>query len=102
MNYDILKLTCIFPLSNMIIEICKSYDNIIFFEESYYYGGISQILGDILIQNNYHGNYQRVAPKSFISQASIPAQLEHMGLSESKMFEKIEQNFKRRGQIKCV
>ncbi len=86
---DLLKLTQIFPLPELVPELCCSYRNILFFEEAYYYGGISQLLGDTLMQKGYHGLYQRIAPKRFIPQATISAQLEQIGLSEAAMLRAI-------------
>ncbi|MDY2509823.1 MAG: 1-deoxy-D-xylulose-5-phosphate synthase [Ruminococcus callidus] len=86
---DLLKLTQIFPLPELVPELCCSYQHILFFEEAYYYGGISQLLGDTLLQKGYHGSYQRIAPKRFIPQATISSQLEQIGLSEAAMFRTI-------------
>ena len=86
---DLLKLTQIFPLPELVPELCCSYHNILFFEEAYYYGGISQLLGDTLMQKGYQGSYQRIAPKRFIPQATISAQLEQIGLSEAAMLQTI-------------
>lgn len=36
---DLLKLTQIFPLPELVPSICRSYQRILFFEEAYYYGG---------------------------------------------------------------
>ncbi|MDO4155993.1 MAG: 1-deoxy-D-xylulose-5-phosphate synthase [Oscillospiraceae bacterium] len=88
---DLLKLTQIFPLPELISELCCSYQHILFFEEAYYYGGISQLLGDILMQKGYHGAYQRIAPKQFIPQATISSQLEQIGLSEAAMLQTIRE-----------
>ena len=88
---DMLKLTRIFPMDQMIVSIAKSYAHIIFFEEAYYYGGISQQLGTLLLENGYQGTYQRIAPKTFIAQASMDAQFEQMGLSKNAMLKTIRQ-----------
>ncbi|MGN0593077.1 MAG: 1-deoxy-D-xylulose-5-phosphate synthase [Ruminococcus sp.] len=88
---DMLKLTRIFPMDQMIVSIAKSYAHIIFFEEAYYYGGISEQLGTLLLENGYQGTYQRIAPKTFIAQASMDAQFEQMGLSKNAMLKTIRQ-----------
>ena len=46
---DLLKLTRIFPLADGMIEIAMSYAHVVFLEEAYYYGGISQLFGDLLL-----------------------------------------------------
>lgn len=87
LHADLLKLTRIFPLSDAVVQIAASYRRVVFLEESHYYGGISEILGDALLQNGFTGSYRRVAPKSFILHASVPSQLAHIGLSEDAIYE---------------
>ena len=87
---DMLKLTRIFPVDEMIVSIAKSYKNIIFFEEAYYYGGISEQLGSLLMENGYQGRYVRIAPKSFIAQASMDSQFAQLGLSTDAMLKTIQ------------
>ena len=41
------------------------------------------------MQKGYQGSYQRIAPKRFIPQATISAQLEQIGLSEAAMLQTI-------------
>jgi deoxyxylulose-5-phosphate synthase len=71
--------------------LCCSYQKILFFEEAFYYGGISQMVGDCLLQHGYHGIYQRIAPKQFIPQATTASQLEQIGLSETAMLRTIRE-----------
>ncbi len=97
-----LKLTQIFPLPELVPSICRSYQRILFFEEAYYYGGISQLLGDLLLEMGYTGSYQRIAPKQFIPQASIAAQLDEIGLSEASMLKKIRQTVKQKEKEQSV
>ena len=92
---DLLKLTRIFPIQEAIVEIAKSYRHILFFEEAYYYGGISQLLGDQLLEQGYTGTYVRIAPKDFIRQAPMQVQLEQMGLSEEAMLKRILQEWEK-------
>ena len=99
---DLLKLTQIFPLPELVPSICRSYQRILFFEETYYYGGISQLLGDLLLEMGYTGSYQRIAPKQFIPQASIAAQLDEIGLSEAAMLKKIRQTVEQKEKEQSV
>ena len=87
---DMLKLTRIFPIDQMIVSIAKSYSNILFFEEAYYYGGISEQLGALLMESGYQGRYVRIAPKGFIAQASMNSQFEQLGLSADAMLRTIQ------------
>ncbi len=86
---DLLKLTRIFPIDAEIIKIASSYKRIIFFEEAFYNGGISQMLGSLLMERGCRSDYLRIAPNAFIVQASIPSQLEQMGLSADAMLRTI-------------
>lgn len=84
--FDMLKLTRIFPVADAVVHIASSYQRVVFLEEAYYYGGISQIFGDALMQSGYTGSYIRVAPKSYIYQASMEAQLDEMHLSQRQIY----------------
>lgn len=88
---DLLKLTRIFPLNDAVIDIAMTYRHVVFLEEAYYYGGISQIMGDQLMQRGYRGTYTRVAPKQYFPQASVASQLAAMGFSEQAIFERMQQ-----------
>ena len=89
MSCDILKLTRIFPIDKMIVDIAGSYKKIIFFEEAYDMGSISQQLGALLMENGYKGRYKRVTAKGFIRQASMASQFEKLGLSTEAMLRTI-------------
>ncbi len=86
---DMLKLTRIFPLDDAVITLALSYRHIVFLEESYYYGGISAILGDALMQKGFTGEYRRIAPKDYFPQATVESQLKKMGLSEDQIYDDI-------------
>lgn len=90
-NCDMLKLTRIFPIDKMIVTIAMSYKKIIFFEEAYDMGSISQQLGTLLMENGYRGSYKRITAKGFIKQASMNAQLENLGLSTEAMLRTIKE-----------
>lgn len=87
---DILKLTKIFPINEQIIPEAKKYKRIIFFEEGYKFGGISEIFGDILIESGYIGDYSRVASEGFIRQASAQSCLKKIGLDVKTMIEYVK------------
>ena len=91
---DLLKLTRIFPLAEGVVEIAMSYAHVVFLEEAYYYGGISQLLGDLLLERGFRGTYRRVAPKAYLPQASTDSQMETMGLSEHAIYQDMQQEAK--------
>ncbi len=82
---DMLKLTKILPMDKAIPEIAMTYKNVIFFEEAYDQGSISQQLGALLMEKGYKGSYTRVTAKGFIQQASMASQFEQLGLSTEAM-----------------
>ncbi len=83
---DLLKLTRIFPIADAVVEIAMTYRHVVFLEEAYYYGGISQQFGDMLLEKGFQGSYRRVAPKQYLPQASTASQMETMGLSERAIY----------------
>ena len=87
----LLKLTRIFPLADGVVDIAMSYRHVVFLEEAYYYGGISQLFGDLLLERGFQGTYRRVAPKQYLLQASTDSQMETMGLSEYAIYRDIRQ-----------
>lgn len=93
MPCDLLKLTRIFPLADAVVEIAMSYGHVVFLEEAYYYGGISQLFGDLLMERGYTGTYRRIAPKQYLPQASIASQMETMGLSENAIYQDMQRVF---------
>ena len=91
LHCDLLKLTRIFPLADGVVDIAMSYRHVVFLEEAYYYGGISQLFGDLLLERGFQGTYRRVAPKQYLLQASTDSQMETMGLSEYAIYRDIRQ-----------
>ena len=72
---SILKLTKIIPLSvECILKSCE-YEKILFFEESYKSGSISDKFASLLLQNKYKGIFKSVAIDGFIKHATVDEQL---------------------------
>lgn len=84
---DLLKLTHVFPIQEEIVHASLRYRKIIFFEESSGFGGISELFGDMLIEDGYSGDYSRVTSHNFIRQASVASCLNSLGLNFEKMCE---------------
>ena len=89
-NCDVLKLTKIFPIADEIIDKVSKYRQIIFFEEGYKFGGISEIFGELLIENCYNGLYSRVASANFVKQAPVQRCLKKIGLDAEEMIKYVE------------
>lgn len=82
---DTLKLTKIFPLAEELIAKLLPYRRIFFFEEATKHGGISSVLGELLLEAGYAGRYSRVAVDGLVKQASVARALELAGLSAERM-----------------
>ena len=90
---DLLKLTRIFPLAEGVVEIAMSYAHVVFLEEAYYYGGISQLLGDLLLERGFRGTYRRVAPKHICRRLPRISNGNY-GLSEHAIYQDMQQEAK--------
>lgn len=86
---DLLKLTKIYPVSSDITADMMKYKRIVFFEESFGSGSISDIIGEMLAESGYSGDYSRVTAETFVKQASAAECLDQIGLSSAKMAEHI-------------
>ncbi|MBE6863844.1 MAG: 1-deoxy-D-xylulose-5-phosphate synthase [Ruminococcus flavefaciens] len=83
---DVMKLTKIYPLNLNIIREIVDYDRIVFFEEAYGEGSISEKIGDMLAEYGYKGNYSRKTAEGFIKQASVKQCFEEIGLSADRIY----------------
>ena len=92
-NCDMLKLTKIYPIADSIIDEMKCYKRIVFFEEAFGEGSISEKIGDMLTEAGYKGNYRRVTADGFIKQASVEDCLASIGLTAEKMAEYIRREY---------
>ena len=83
--FDILKLVKVFPLDQKIVDIFNSYDAVLFFEESYRYGSISEKYAAIC------SNVVPYAINGFIKQGNVADLLDKCGLSAEKIAERIKE-----------
>ena len=81
---DILKLVRIYPIEDEILDIISKYKNVIFFEESYIRGSISEKYSAVC------PNVIPVALTGFIRHAPVDFLLDENGLSAEKMAKKVE------------
>ena len=88
---SILKLNVIIPINmDAIYKSCK-YENVIFFEESYKNGSISEKFASLLISNNFKGKYKNVCIDGFVKHATVDEQLEDCKLSYNWMMKFINE-----------
>ncbi|MCM1577849.1 MAG: 1-deoxy-D-xylulose-5-phosphate synthase [Ruminococcus sp.] len=77
-----LRLVKIFPLEEDVINICKSYKRIVFFEESQERGGIGELLSAALLKCGFKGTVEVHALNGFIKQADSGDILKRAGLDK--------------------
>lgn len=82
---DVLQAVKIFPIEGEIIDICKQYDEIYFFEESEKSGGISEKICSILMQSGYNGKVTITAAEGFMPHMTVERQLERASLDYNGM-----------------
>jgi len=95
---DLLKLTRVFPLPEVLFSELKDYKRIVFFEEAMCCGSISEKLGEMLEVSGFAGDYSRVAIKGFVKQASVMECLDQLGLTAERMAEYVLQRSIDNGQ----
>ncbi len=84
-EFNLLKLTRIFPIDDEVARIASKYKKVIFFEEGIRNGGIAEHL--LAKLKGFTGEYHIVAIDGFVKQASVESQLDSVGLSTEKMAE---------------
>ncbi len=84
-SYDILKLVKIFPIEQDIVNICMSYGEIFFFEESSRSGGIAEKLLNNLYSRGFRGRFVITAVDDFVKQASVERCMEKYNLDSAGM-----------------
>ena len=82
-NVDVLKLINLSSVDKEMIKKIKFYKKVYFFEEGYYNGSVSQRL------KNEINNLECTAIYDFVSQASVEATLEKLGLSGNEIYKKL-------------
>ena len=84
-DIDIMKLVKIFPMSDEVADIFSKYDKVVFFEESYKYGSLSEKYKAIC------PNVISVALNGFVRHGETSLLLNECGLSAEKMSDLIEE-----------
>lgn len=83
LSFDVLKLVEIFPLSDTALDIMRSYDKVVCFEECYRYGSIGEKYAARL------GGCECVAIDGFVPHGSPDSLLDGLGLSSRRMADKL-------------
>ena len=89
----LISLNRIKPIPEDVIDICKCFDNVYFFEEALKSGGIGEKLAFELLSRGYKGNYRLTAVEDkFDGQATIDELLEEYKLSSNAMIKIISED----------
>lgn len=88
---SILKLNVIIPINIESIYKSCEYENIIFFEESYKNGSVSEKFAQLLILNNFRGKYKNICINGFVKHATVNEQLEECKLNYDSMMKFIDE-----------
>lgn len=84
----IIKLNKIKPINYDIINHISNAENIFFFEEGIKSGGVGEIFGSLIKENNINANYMHIAvPDVFVKQASVSNQIKAYKLDTKSIIE---------------
>lgn len=76
----VLKLNCIHPIEDRVVEIMKAYDQVLFFEEVSRVGSVGEAIGNRLMQEGYAGRYAVRAIDTVLSACTTEQGLQAVGL----------------------
>ena len=80
-SVGVLKFNRILPIDSEAIDLLTTKQNVFFIEEGIKIGGIGQLLGERLLEQDYQGKYRVIAVDDcFISQATVARATELAGL----------------------
>ncbi len=91
-NFSIISLNKIKPISDEVYDIALKYSEIYFYEESVRSGSIGQSFADILCEKCYNGRYEHVAVNdSFVPHATVKSLLKKYKLDTESIVEKFSE-----------
>ena len=91
-NFSIISLNKIKPISDEVYDIALKYSEIYFYEESVRSGSIGQSFADILCEKCYNGRYEHIAVNdSFVAHATVKSLLKKYKLDTESIVEKFSE-----------
>ena len=91
-NFSIISLNKIKPISDEVYDIALKYSEIYFYEESVRSGSIGQSFADILCERCYNGRYEHIAVNdSFVAHATVKSLLKKYKLDTESIVEKFSE-----------
>lgn len=86
-KFSLMKLNKIIPLEESCVDVSCLYDRIIFFEESYERGSISERFAYMLMRNQFKGRFENICINGFIKHATVEEQFHGCNLDLEAMLE---------------
>ncbi len=83
---SVMKLCQILPFPEQAASFAQQFDHVFFVEEGIKIGGIGQMLGEILLEQNFNGRYHVLAIDGrFVEQATVSRAIEMTGLDAASI-----------------
>ena len=87
-NVDLIKLNKIYPINEEVISLLEKYNEIYFFEEGVFSGGVAENIGCRLLKNGYRGKYSiNAINDEFVGASTIQSALKKYKLDCESMIE---------------
>ena len=84
-KFSLMKLNKIIPLDSSYMDACFSYKRVIFFEESYESGSVSERFAYLLMKKQFKGEFKNICINGFIKHATVEEQLRECFLDYESM-----------------
>lgn len=92
-DVGVLKLTQLLPYCEELLPMFLKKKSIFFVEEAIEQGSISQMTGNLLLQNGYQGQFfVRAVPNRFLAQASVDEIFEELGWTPQMLADWVEES----------
>lgn len=92
-DVGVLKLTQLLPYCEELLPMFLKKKSIFFVEEAIEQGSISQMTGNLLLQNGYQGKFfVRAVPNRFLAQASVDEIFEELGWTPQMLAAWVEES----------
>ena len=82
---SVLKLNRIKPIDPACVKVAMSYFRVLFFEEGSRHGGVGELFGNMLAENNFARSYEIYAIDRFIPACTVQEGLELVGLDTASI-----------------
>ncbi len=84
-NVTLIKLNKVFPIESELVGVLQKYDTVLFAEECFEEGGVSQSIGELLLESGFQGRYLRRGMKTVPSTSNVSRALEKADLDVASL-----------------